>query len=208
MAEVTVPQIIAPIEPIKSPLALDEASMNVSSAICHRRRYPARTDVFRPGDPANTLYYVISGSLSIITEEPDGRELVLGYINQGEFIGEMGLFFKTDKREVVLRTRTPCELAEISYERLHELFSGALAKECSENPVRDRRAAIQAPAGHQPESQPPGLPGRRQPHPAHPARPVPGAGCADRIRKAPRYGFHARNWRASSAARGKWPGAC
>ena len=37
-------------------------------AHCHRRRYPARTDVFRPGDPAGTLYYVVSGSVSIIAE--------------------------------------------------------------------------------------------------------------------------------------------
>ena len=48
-------------------------------AHCHRRRYPSRTDVFRPGDPASTLYYIVSGSVSIITEEDDGRELVLGY---------------------------------------------------------------------------------------------------------------------------------
>ncbi len=69
--------------------------------------------MFRPGDPAGTLYYVISGSVSIITEEDDGRELVLGYFGPGEFVGEMGLFVESDRREVVLRTRTQCELAEI-----------------------------------------------------------------------------------------------
>jgi CRP/FNR family cyclic AMP-dependent transcriptional regulator len=128
MAEVVVPQITAPIVPIKSPLALDDASMAVFLSHMHRRKHAARTDVFRPGDAANTLFYVTSGSLSIITEEPDGR--VLGYVNQGEFIGELGLFYSTDKREVVLRTKTPCELAEIGYEQLQELFAGALAKEC------------------------------------------------------------------------------
>jgi CRP/FNR family cyclic AMP-dependent transcriptional regulator len=130
MSELTVPKIIVPIEPIKSPLALDVASMNAFLSHTHRRKYPTRTDVFRPGDTANTLFYVTSGSLSVITEEPDGRELVLGYVNQGEFIGELGLFYKTDKREVVLRTKTVCELAEISYEQLQELFAGALLNEC------------------------------------------------------------------------------
>src|SRR5690606_25390471 len=48
----------------------------------------------------------------------------------GEFIGEMGLFFSADERAVVVRTRTPCELAEINYERLHQLFAGPLAAEC------------------------------------------------------------------------------
>lgn len=109
-----------------SPLAPDAAAIDRFLGYCHRRRYPPRTEVFRPGDPAGTLYYVVSGSVSIITEEDDGRELVLGYFGVGEFVGEMGLFVESDKREVILRTRTQCELAEISYERLYQLFDGAL----------------------------------------------------------------------------------
>jgi CRP/FNR family cyclic AMP-dependent transcriptional regulator len=109
-----------------SPLAPDAATLERFLAHCHRRRYPPRTDVFRPGDPAGTLYYVINGSVSIITEDDD-RELVLGYFGTGEFVGEMGLFIESDRREVILRTRTPCELGEISYERLYQLFDGPLA---------------------------------------------------------------------------------
>ena len=115
---------------VASPLALDTASLHHFLDQCHRRRHPARSDIFRPGDTANTLYYVVSGSLSIITVEGDGRELVLGYVNAGEFVGEMGLFVSANIRQVLLRTRTPCELAELSYERLHQLFAGALAAEC------------------------------------------------------------------------------
>ena len=110
-----------------SPLAPDAAALERFLGQCHRRRYPTRTDVFRPGDPAGTLYYLISGSVSIITEEDDGRELVLGYLGAGEFVGEMGLFIESEKRGVALRTRTPCELAEISYERLYQLLLGPLA---------------------------------------------------------------------------------
>ena len=110
-----------------SPLAPDAAVIERFLAHCHRRRYPTRTDVFRPGDPAGTLYYIVSGSTSIITEEDDGRELVLGYLGAGEFVGEMGLFIETERREVALRSRTPCELAEISYERLYQLLQGQLA---------------------------------------------------------------------------------
>jgi CRP/FNR family cyclic AMP-dependent transcriptional regulator len=112
-----------------SALTPDSATLERFLAHCHRRRYPARADVFRPGDPAGTLYYVVSGSVSIITEEDDDRELVLGYFGSGEFVGEMGLFIESDKREVILRTRTQCELAEISYERLHQLFMGTLVND-------------------------------------------------------------------------------
>src|SRR5690606_11706454 len=113
------------------PMAPSPATIERFLAHCHRRRYPPRTEVFRPGDPAGTLYYVISGSVSIITEEDDGRELVLGYFGNGEFVGEMGLFIESDVREVILRTRTPCELAEISYERLYQLFEGTLVNDAT-----------------------------------------------------------------------------
>lgn len=109
-----------------SPLQLDAATLERFLAHCHLRRYPSRTEVFRPGDPAGTMYYVVNGSVSIITEDDD-RELVLGYFGTGEFVGEMGLFIETDQREVMLRTRTQCELAEISYERLYQLIVGPLA---------------------------------------------------------------------------------
>lgn len=112
---------------LTSPLLPSQATIERFLAHCHRRRYPPRTDVFRPGDQAGTLYYVMTGSVSIITEEDDGRELVLGYFGTGEFVGEMGLFIETETREVILRTRTQCELAEISYERLYQLFDGTLS---------------------------------------------------------------------------------
>lgn len=110
-----------------SPLVPDQPTIDRFLAHCHRRRYPSRTDIFRPGDPATTMYYVISGSVSLIAEEGDGRELVLGYVGPGEIVGELGLFIQTDQREVALRSRTPCELAEISHERFYELLQTKLA---------------------------------------------------------------------------------
>lgn len=110
-----------------SPLTPDAATIDRFLAHCHRRRYPSRTEVFRPGDPASSLYFIISGSVSIITEEDDGRELVLGYFGAGEFVGELGLFIESDRREVILRTRTACELAEIGHERFYDLLLNRLA---------------------------------------------------------------------------------
>ncbi len=112
---------------LNSPLTPDGPTIERFLAHCHRRRYPTRTDVFRPGDPASTLYYIVSGSVSIIAEEDDDRELVLGYFGPGEFVGELGLFVESDQREVILRTRTPCELAEIGHERLYDLMLTRLA---------------------------------------------------------------------------------
>src|SRR5690606_22432250 len=99
-------------------LTPDRAAMENFLGMCHRRRYPGKTAIIRPGDSANILYYVIDGSLTVSSEDEEGRELILAYLNRGEFIGEMGLFVETPRREVMVRTRTPCELAEIGYERM------------------------------------------------------------------------------------------
>ena len=111
-------------------LAPDPLSMERFLAQCHRRRYPTKAPIIRPGDPPTTLYYVIEGSVTVCTEDEQGRELILAYINRGEYIGEMGLFVEPAQREVIVRTRTPSELAEISYERLFQLFAGPLHDEC------------------------------------------------------------------------------
>jgi CRP/FNR family cyclic AMP-dependent transcriptional regulator len=111
-------------------LTLDRASMERFLESCERRRFPSKTAIIRPGDSANFLYYVIDGSLTVSSEDEEGRELILAYLNRGEFIGEMGLFVETPRREVMVRTRTPCELAEIGYEDMFSLFEGPLRDEC------------------------------------------------------------------------------
>ncbi|MEO8801724.1 MAG: cAMP-activated global transcriptional regulator CRP [Rudaea sp.] len=121
-----VPHVQAPIA-----LELDGAALERVLGYCHRRRYPGKTTIIRPGDSANILYFIIEGSVTVSTEDEEGRELILAYINAGEFIGEMGLFVETPRREVMVRTRTSCDLAEISYERLFQLFGGALREDCA-----------------------------------------------------------------------------
>ncbi|MCG8428570.1 MAG: cAMP-activated global transcriptional regulator CRP [Chromatiales bacterium] len=95
-------------------------------SFCHRRRYPAKTDIIHPGDPADILYYLIDGSVTIIIEDEEGREIILTYLNKGDFIGEMGLFTPASNRSVLVRTRSECMLAEISYARLAQLFDSDL----------------------------------------------------------------------------------
>ncbi|WP_026320846.1 cAMP-activated global transcriptional regulator CRP [Arhodomonas aquaeolei] len=87
---------------------------------CHRRRYPPKTVVIYAGDQADALYYIIEGSVSVLMDDDSGHELVLSYLNAGDFFGEMGLFGGTSTRSAWVRTRTHCELAEISYPRFRQ----------------------------------------------------------------------------------------
>lgn len=93
---------------------------------CHRHVYPAKKDLMKPNDPADTLLYVIDGQLTVLLEDDNGREIILAYLNKGDFIGEMGLFIPQPKRSVIIRTRTRCELAEVTYKKLEQLLDNEL----------------------------------------------------------------------------------
>ncbi|MCW9059755.1 MAG: cAMP-activated global transcriptional regulator CRP [Gammaproteobacteria bacterium] len=87
---------------------------------CHRRRYPSKTAIIHAGDKPDVLYYILEGSVTVLIEDEDGHEIVLAYLNKGDFFGEMGLF-SDDTRSAWVRTKTECELAEISYSRFRQL---------------------------------------------------------------------------------------
>ncbi len=95
-------------------------------AYCHQRRYPARTILMRPGDPAEVLYFILEGSVAVVMEDEDGQEIILDYLNKGDFIGEISLFVDQPQRNVMVRTRAPCTLGEIGYTRLRQLLRGPL----------------------------------------------------------------------------------
>jgi len=82
---------------------------------CHRRRYPSKSTLIYAGDAADALYFVVSGSVAVIIEDQDGRELVLAYLNAGDFFGEMGLFDGQDVRSAWVKAKEESEIAEISY---------------------------------------------------------------------------------------------
>ncbi len=89
---------------------------------CHRRKMVKNAEFIHKGDSAGSLYYLLSGSVTAILEDGEGKEIVLTYINKGEFIGEMGLFLPNPTRSVLVRTRIECELAEISYQKFERLL--------------------------------------------------------------------------------------
>jgi len=89
---------------------------------CHRRRYPAKSTLIYAGDKSDSLYYIIKGSVTVLIEDEEGREMIVTYLNDGDFFGEMGLFEEEqDARSAWVRAKSECEIAEISYAKFHEL---------------------------------------------------------------------------------------
>ncbi|MCG6895869.1 MAG: cAMP-activated global transcriptional regulator CRP [Thiocapsa sp.] len=94
---------------------------------CHTKSYDKNVDFIRQGEPADTLYYLLEGSVAAMMDDrEERRELLLAYINKGEFIGEMGLFIPQTTRSVIIRTRTKCKVAQIAYQRLDRLLDAEL----------------------------------------------------------------------------------
>ena len=88
---------------------------------CDRRRYPAKSTIIYAGDKSDSLFYIVKGSVTVIIEDDDGREMIMAYLNAGDFFGEMGLFDNIDSRSAWVKAKTECEVAEISYTKFREI---------------------------------------------------------------------------------------
>jgi CRP/FNR family cyclic AMP-dependent transcriptional regulator len=87
---------------------------------CNRRKYPAKSTIIYAGDACDALYYIVKGSATVAIESDKGKELIVAYLNDGDFFGEMGLYDGHDARSAWVRAKSPCEIAEISYNKFSD----------------------------------------------------------------------------------------
>jgi len=84
---------------------------------CHHRRYPAKSVIIYAGDEPDVLYYIIKGSVTVLIEDEDGREIVLAYLNPGDFFGEMAIFEK-QRRSATVRASGQARVLKIDKKTL------------------------------------------------------------------------------------------
>jgi CRP/FNR family cyclic AMP-dependent transcriptional regulator len=89
----------------------------------HKRSYPPKYTLVHAGDRPSSLYLLLEGSVSVMVEDMQGREMVLAYLNNGEFFGEMCLFPEQPTRTAIVRTRTHTLVAEIGYQAFRQLVA-------------------------------------------------------------------------------------
>jgi CRP/FNR family transcriptional regulator, cyclic AMP receptor protein len=107
------------IVPLKQPHSSDAIQKFLEQ--CHRKSYPAKATIIRQGDPSHDLFYIVKGSVTVLLEDEEGRELVLAYLNAGDFFGEIGLFNEHQGRSALVRAKTACDIAQISYEKIKSI---------------------------------------------------------------------------------------
>ncbi len=101
----------------------DVPAINRFLSYCRVRTIPSKTVVIHAGDLPDILYFIVEGSVEVMIEDEDGNEMVLAYLNKGEFFGEMGLFYEQPTRSAWVRTRTECQIAEMTYPRFRQIAS-------------------------------------------------------------------------------------
>ncbi len=98
-------------------------AINRFLSYCRVRTVSAKTVMIHAGDLPDVMYYIVSGSVEVMIEDEDGNEMVLAYLNKGQFFGEMGLFYEQPTRSAWVRTRTESEIAEMTYPRFRQIAS-------------------------------------------------------------------------------------
>lgn len=90
---------------------------------CCIYKYPAKSILIHQNKKSEYLYLIIKGSVTVLIKEPEGKEMILSYLNNGDFIGELGLFNESQNyRNVWVRTKVEAEIAKISYRKLRKLI--------------------------------------------------------------------------------------
>jgi CRP-like cAMP-binding protein len=62
----------------------------IGEAVMNRANFAKGKVLFREGDPADSVFRLLSGAVDIL-RELDGDPILLGTVGAGQFIGEMGV---------------------------------------------------------------------------------------------------------------------
>ncbi len=112
----------AQLEGVSPPPSIHDPAVEWFLTHCHIHRYPAKYTLIHAGEDAESLFYIVSGAVSVFIKDDEGKEMLLTNLGQGEFDGEISLFEeKTQPRTAWVRTKRNCEIAEISYKKFKQL---------------------------------------------------------------------------------------
>ena len=86
----------------------------------HKRKYPRGSTIIYAGEESESIYYITKGSVTVLIEDDSGHEIIVAYLNEGDFFGEMALFGE-GKRTAWVKAKSECEVAELGYQKFTEL---------------------------------------------------------------------------------------
>ncbi len=105
---------------------LDQDIVKNIESLAATRSYPKNTIIINQGDESDAFYLVLSGKLLVLILHEDGRQMVLGTLQPGDYFGELSCL-DGDARSATIMTREPCKCLVLSKDRFHNL--------CREHPA-------------------------------------------------------------------------
>ncbi|ACR13158.1 Crp/Fnr family transcriptional regulator [Teredinibacter turnerae] len=85
------------------------------------RSYPKNTILVTEGDESNHLYIIKKGKVSVFLTGDDGRQVILNFMTEGEYFGELSLL-DGEPRSASVMTVSPCEFIAISRASFQDLL--------------------------------------------------------------------------------------
>ncbi len=79
------------------------------------RKYPKNAILFMEGDDNGQLFVIIRGLVCVYTDDSDGKQLVLNYMGEGEYFGELSLIDSNPRSATVAAVKN-CEFLCVSRE--------------------------------------------------------------------------------------------
>jgi serine phosphatase RsbU (regulator of sigma subunit) len=106
---------------------LDLQALNMLRQVAVKRSYPAKTVLAREGEPADTLYLIADGQVALTRKlEGSDEDFVLGYLNAGQYFGEMAVITE-EPRSITVTTLTDTDVLEITKEHFEQIFAASPA---------------------------------------------------------------------------------
>lgn len=91
---------------------LDPTALNQLAGFAKKRNFKRGAAIFSKGDPGNSLYFVVEGTVKIGVSSADGRGAVFNLINPNEIFGEIALLDGLERTADAL-ANTDCALLVI-----------------------------------------------------------------------------------------------
>ncbi len=92
---------------------LTEVELEKIAKVAERKRVERSASIVRAGDSTDSLYILLTGRAKVTNTDEEGKEIILAWLESGEFFGEMGLIDGSPRSASVVAVE-PCELLSLS----------------------------------------------------------------------------------------------
>lgn len=72
--------------------SLSEAETRLIASRVTLRQWPDRAIIINEGDASDSLYIILSGKVKIFLVDETGEEIILNFLHEGDYFGEVSLF--------------------------------------------------------------------------------------------------------------------